>query len=475
MALRSAEEMPWWCDIAWKSLRSMVHNQFASSAGVVDMLELCGGLGTGQLAMQLLIGSNRCRCVGYWDTDERLVSFLRPPIYNPAVVHCGKVAGDILKVLPEQFPLADFIVAGNPCLPWSKKGKMRGWDDDRSSPMIRTLDTIIHQAQHGHLKCFVLENVRGWIQKQADGSVPAQMVIDLLKQSLANARNAWTFSLEELNSKDFCLPQNRPRVYLIGRIHVPDAPMCMRPIGRFECIVPVGAFLDLDRNVDEFGFQGNGYTSLQQANLLEFKAILHDVAIDPNRRGSFAFFEYGRTVSARTKWKPHIGINCSECLTAHGPCLHVLSLGNALAPDGQPLFSLDRSVLVSERFALQGFPKRLLAGSKDFISDKVAVHAVGNAMSLPVVAAVIGRELLALQSALVHGGGNERQIASNLLDRFHYKTCRSGWMYMWSYRSASISYEATEYCVINRFIACGSWANISIMHINLRGIRLKWL
>ena len=72
-----------------------------------------------------------------------------------------------------------------------------------------------------------------------------------------------------------------------------------------------------------------------------------------------------------------------ECLTANGPVLHCLSLG-----DGAK--SRDSSVLPSERAALQGFPLDYICNDN---RSAAACKAVGNAMSVPVLAAVCFREL----------------------------------------------------------------------------------
>ena len=72
-----------------------------------------------------------------------------------------------------------------------------------------------------------------------------------------------------------------------------------------------------------------------------------------------------------------------ECLTATGPVLHCFSLGDNAK-------SRDSSVLPSERAALQGFPL-------DYIVDdhrsQEACKAIGNAMSVPVLAVALFREL----------------------------------------------------------------------------------
>ena len=88
--------------------------------------------------------------------------------------------------------------------------------------------------------------------------------------------------------------------------------------------------------------------------------------------------------------------NTVQCLTASGPLLHIFSLGENAGIE--PL-SLDRPMRISERASVQGFSGAVVEAASHLpIND--AKRMFGNAMSVPVVGTVVGRELLGLVRAL---------------------------------------------------------------------------
>ena len=100
--------------------------------------------------------------------------------------------------------------------------------------------------------------------------------------------------------------------------------------------------------------------------------------------GSIAAFAVDRTPASRTGWRVTKRIDFTECLTANGPALHFLSLGNGGA-------TLDRSAFVVERARLQGFPEGYITEHDS--AAAVSICAIGNAMSVPVIASAVYREL----------------------------------------------------------------------------------
>ena len=103
-------------------------------------------------------------------------------------------------------------------------------------------------------------------------------------------------------------------------------------------------------------------------------------------RGKFAVSATDRTPSSRTSWNVSRHVDCCECLTATGPLLHVMSLGEGCdATDPTVKLSVDKEVSAFERGRLQGFPEWLIDINEKFPDD--AVKAFGSAMSLPVLAA----------------------------------------------------------------------------------------
>ena len=148
----------WDADATWKRLR---HDLERFPAGL-QVLELCGGVGTGHIALHKLLKDVAAfNVVGHYDIDEALQPLLTAsglPLQN---IHLGRKKGDILKQSPQDFPLHHLLVAGPPCPPWSSIGSRSSWEDTRSQAFDKVMEIIAYHAEHGNLLLFVLENVVG--------------------------------------------------------------------------------------------------------------------------------------------------------------------------------------------------------------------------------------------------------------------------------------------------------------------------
>ena len=183
------------------------------------------------------------------------------------------------------------------------------------------------------------------------------------------------------NVLDFGLPQNRPRIYIVGRKdkfytqYVPAAPR------RFRRQVCPAEFLGTSDS------RRSTLTALQKQCLSEWKKLYQRAMDNPDCSGKYAFVEAGRDPTSRTAWssrsaaKPPLVDRC-QCLRASGPQIHVFALGQ-----GAQGLTLDRCLRVRERAALQGFPDRV--GQLPF-NEKVGCRVLGNAMSVPVVGTPTG-------------------------------------------------------------------------------------
>ena len=78
-------------------------------------------------------------------------------------------------------------------------------------------------------------------------------------------------------------------------------------------------------------------------------------------------------------------------MRASGPDIRVFALG-----EGQGELTLDRSLRIRERAALQGFPAWIACVQ---LSEKIGRRIFGNAMSVPVIGSVLAEELRCIQAA----------------------------------------------------------------------------
>lgn len=128
---------------------------------------------------------------------------------------------DITKRNHEDIENLDLYVAGFPCQSFSMSGQRKGFDETRGTLFFDTAKFIkVNQP-----KCFILENVQGLLNH--DSGRTFQTIIDLLTNNGGTINGQMSFPIFDdglgyhvyyklLNSKDFGVPQNRVRIFIIG-------------------------------------------------------------------------------------------------------------------------------------------------------------------------------------------------------------------------------------------------------------------
>lgn len=120
--------------------------------------------------------------------------------YEPEILY-----EDIMKRDHSQLPDVDAYVCGFPCQPFSLMGKKMGTDDPRSNIMLHCLDAIKAKKP----KIFILENVKNF--KYMEKGEPFHFLINQLE-----SLNTYSINIDIYNTKDYGIPQNRERIYIIG-------------------------------------------------------------------------------------------------------------------------------------------------------------------------------------------------------------------------------------------------------------------
>ena len=117
-----------------------------------------------------------------------------------------KMYKDITTRNHSRLPALDLYIAGFPCQAFSGlRHDASGFQDPRGTIFFECLETIRHTKP----KCFVLENVRGLLSHDSGNT------FDTIIKSLQDLRLYHIF-YRVLNTLDYDLPQNRPRVYIVG-------------------------------------------------------------------------------------------------------------------------------------------------------------------------------------------------------------------------------------------------------------------
>lgn len=115
-------------------------------------------------------------------------------------------AGDARRVDSREVPDFDLLCAGFPCQSFSLAGKRGGFEDARGTLFYE----ICRIARAKGPQMLLLENVGGLLS--ADDRLAFKVVL----QSLGDL--GYDVEWQVLNSKDFGVPQNRPRVFIVGHL-----------------------------------------------------------------------------------------------------------------------------------------------------------------------------------------------------------------------------------------------------------------
>lgn len=111
--------------------------------------------------------------------------------------------GDITKIDPKKINKFDILLAGFPCQPFSNAGLKKGFEDTRGTLFFNIANIInFHRP-----RVILLENVKGFINH--DKGRTFSVVKDVL------GTLGYKVYFKVLNAKDFGVPQNRERVYIV--------------------------------------------------------------------------------------------------------------------------------------------------------------------------------------------------------------------------------------------------------------------
>lgn len=118
------------------------------------------------------------------------------------------IAGDITQIKEEDIPEFDICLAGFPCQAFSMAGKHGGFDDDYHGRCRGTLFLdVVRICDYHKPKVIFCENVKGLTIHDKGRT------FKVIKEAFEQI--GYTVFTKVLNSKDFGVPQNRERIYLV--------------------------------------------------------------------------------------------------------------------------------------------------------------------------------------------------------------------------------------------------------------------
>jgi len=257
--------------------------------------------------------------------------------------NCGQWLDDITKIDLDNLPYVDLFVFGFPCQDVSIAGKqnLEGGRTELVKYSLNIIDKILP-------KYILFENVKGLLSNKFTP------FFEYIKDRIEKNYN---FRLLELNSKDFCVGQNRERIFGIGvrkDLNInPDFFFFKKNINFAELLednvdnkyfLPeekVSKILDLCKNKQKNFRLENKFGELKQAN----------------KNG---FFGDKKIRYSGTMW-------CQNCIDIHG----------IIYPDGKTM----RRLTPRECARMHGFPDNFILNSK----DSIAYRQLGNTITVPIL------------------------------------------------------------------------------------------
>ena len=163
---------------------------------MVKIVDLFAGIGGIRLGVEQAFGS--IDCVFTSEIDKYAVTTYKANFKD------SHIFGDIKQVDENDVPNHDILLAGFPCQPFSQAGLKKGFTDTRGT-LFFDIERILIAKQP---KAFLLENVKQL--KGHDKGRTFQTIIDHLNNA------GYKVFYEILKARDFGLPQNRERIYIVG-------------------------------------------------------------------------------------------------------------------------------------------------------------------------------------------------------------------------------------------------------------------
>ena len=168
----------------------------------MTFLDLCSGIGGFRLGLE----TAGHKCIGYCEYDR----FARAS-YEAMYDTKGEwKADDVTKLKSADVPYADIWCFGFPCQDISVAGKQRGLVGKRSGIYFNIIDLIKGKEENDKPTYLLVENVKNLLSINAGFDFAT--VLSEMDEAGYDCR--W----QVLNSKDFGVPQNRERVFIIANL-----------------------------------------------------------------------------------------------------------------------------------------------------------------------------------------------------------------------------------------------------------------
>ena len=165
---------------------------------MLKIIDLFAGIGGIRLGFEQAFGKDKVNCVFSSEIDKYAIQTYQKNFNNE------QVFGDITKIDENDIPEHQILLAGFPCQPFSQAGLKKGFLDTRGT-LFFDIKRILEAKKP---IAFLLENV-----KQLKGHNKGETLNIILKNL---EQLGYQTYYEILKARDFGVPQNRERIYIVG-------------------------------------------------------------------------------------------------------------------------------------------------------------------------------------------------------------------------------------------------------------------
>lgn len=169
-------------------------------------IDLFAGIGGTRLGFDDAFGEEiKTVFVCEWDENAQKT-------YNANFRDNFEIAGDITKIDEKDVPEFDICLAGFPCQAFSVAGKRMGFEDNYRGTCRGTLFLDVARiCEYRKPKVIFCENVKGLVMHDRGRT------LKIIKKTFEDlGYKVFTNNDHTLNSKDFGVPQNRERIYIVA-------------------------------------------------------------------------------------------------------------------------------------------------------------------------------------------------------------------------------------------------------------------
>ena len=260
--------------------------------------------------------------------------------------------GDITKINEKEVPNHDILCGGFPCQPFSIAGLRKGFEDTRGTLFFDILRILKEKKP----KSFILENVKGLVNHDKGNTFKVILKnLELLDYEVY---------YKVLNIKDFNIPQNRERIFIVG----------------FN--------KEKVKNYRKFKFPIKMKPTLKLENIIDFNNKKSDIS-DTVKKHLKSHIENNK-IKQINKYTIITEVRPSRCSSRSdniSPCLTAkMGTGGNNIPI---ILELERKITEQEALQIMGFPKNYVLPNSKHQSFK----QIGNSVS-PKIVKLLGEEII---------------------------------------------------------------------------------